>query len=783
MNFRGFFSDFECHEYAVFFTMDSNDENWTEIPLGPNPVVINYGSGSHLFSPTKISTCAINVLSNDYLEQLNTPYAQGIKVEVHNTTTNEIVWRGYLKPQIFNMAYENCMESIDLECSDCLASLQYVDYKPVNGKKQIVSFKDIIDQACDMAGVDGYYWPNNKMINRTTVLPNHLTISEQNFFTEDTDEPWTYFTVLEEMCKYLGLTLIQWETYFYFLDVQTFHNNERMSMTFYAKNTHYSGVQETLDASVTISESTYKGSGHQISYEPIYNRATVRSNFYYPDYFLPDIADEDKLTNRYGGTKLMEIPSVINQPSTTNGVAKKTYDNEKFEGDIRYAPVLYNKDGNRRFDAQDTIYEYYNRMFDHEWYESKYYDYDTLQPVDLPDSAKSSTACTKMWIGGTIVETGNVPVTDTASTLNHELVSSISLEKYVCLSRHSGFWGYWQDVENIQNLPPAFILKSGFTNPIITDSGNTYLAIYAEGLFERYPDRNYINPDWVEGVSKGNAVASTHVRPRLVFKLGIGDYYWNGTDWTTTEKKFDIALESNELEYTIIGKKKTYPGDNWNQERKILNNIPWSDWTGLKGYKIPLPDFLDLNQDITFELCIQPEINHIATGSPYYKETSAGDQSAFCWVKDLSVKIANKQMDEWKKEDVVYGGEEDGMIDANSVMELEEITMKFTTFPGRGGVSYSNVGDAINGGFLEGIIENDIVPSYQSLKPEENVLSKYINQYSSQTIKEELTVDMDIAPFQKIYDAYWGNTKHFVWDGAEINLKEARQRITIVQTK
>ena len=388
-----------------------------------------------------------------------------------------------------------------------------------------------------------------------------------------------------------------------------------------------------------------------------------------------------------------------------------------------------------------------------------------------------------MWVGGTIVDTGSLQITDTGAT-NYELASSISLDKYVCIAKRGTYWGnniFGQ--EDIQNLPPALALKTGYTNPIITDSGNTYLAIYAEGLFERYPDRNYINPDWVEGISKGNAVMSSHVRPRLVFKLGIGDYYWDGTDWTTGETKFNIYLESNEIEYTIIGDKKKYPGENWNTDRKILNNIPWSDWTGLSGYKIPLPNYLDLNQDITFELCVQPDINYIATGSPYYKETSAGNQSAYCWVKDLSVKIANKQMDEWKEEDVVYGGEEDGQIDANSVMELGEITMKFTTFPGKGGVSYSNVGDAINGGFLTGIIENDISPSYQSLKPEENVLYKYINQYSSQTIKENLVVDMSINPFQKIYDEYWGNSKHFVWDGAEINLKEARQTITIVQTK
>lgn len=218
-----------------------------------------------------------------------------------------------------------------------------------------------------------------------------------------------------------------------------------------------------------------------------------------------------------------------------------------------------------------------------------------------------------------------------------------------------------------------------------------------------------------------------------------------------------------------------FNGDNWNKDRESLNNIPFTDWTGADGFKIPLGG-IDMNGMITFHINLPAKLASLSFGTP--KDYSG--QNHWCWLKDISLKIYNKAGEETDKSDVVYGGEDDGVIDENSVNELDEITCKITTFPGKGRLSYSNVGNALSGGFLSAVTE-----TYQSntpRKPEENLIERYINQYSTQTIKEQLVQDMYCYPFIKYYDEYWQG-KQFVWQGAEIDYRDARQTIDITEIK
>ena len=772
MNYRGYFQSDDRKSYVVMLNADSG-ETFTEVPLAGDPVVINYGSDSLIFSPTKISTCSVSILSSGYLEDLYTAYNHGVAVQVYCTTDQSIVWQGYLKPQIYSQTYESCLESTEFVCSDCLASLKYVDYKTVGERKQIVTFKDIIDQACTLAGVDGYYWDNSKLLESNIVLtPDKLTISEQNFYTKDTDEPWAYFTVLEEMCKYLGLTLFQWGSFFYFVDYQTFHANSSLTMYLYLKANDYAGEgTRTMDAPVTITEKKYRGTGHSISFEPLYKKATVKSNFYYPDYYIPDLDNTDKRTNRNGGSKCVEIPAHIN--------TIQIKDNE-FSGNTAYTPVYILK-GKQKYDADDSKYVYYRRLMDHDNYESVYYT-SGLTPTTPPDADLPTSRITRDYISGQLVEFGYADRGGDTTDASYELASSISFSKYLLIHQWDQpefRWGSANIQNHVNDYPTIFKLKSGFTNPIIFGD-DSYLCLFANAQFERYDDREYYNPDWTDEASlKGAWQTGTdaNVRPYLNFKLGIGNKWWNGTGWTTTETSFWVKArtEASEDDASIPD------GSNWNKDREILNNVPFTDWTGADGYKIPLDSTLDPNAEIKFFVNMPIKLAYINLANIDVTTGTSG-QNHWCWLNNLALTIHNKLTEEKEESDIVYGGDDDGLIDANSMMELNEITCKFTTFPGDAPLSYSNVGLA-TGGFLSGLVEPCLIVSHVSQKPEENLLTKYINQYSSQTIKEELTVGLDILPFQKIYDEYWGNSKHFVWDGAQINLKEARQTITIVQTK
>lgn len=83
----------------------------------------------------------------------------------------------------------NEYETIELEAADSISSLQYIDYSPTNDRG-IVSFKTIIDNICDACGnLKGYYWGTSKKIDSSILTPDLLAISEQNFYSSDTDEP------------------------------------------------------------------------------------------------------------------------------------------------------------------------------------------------------------------------------------------------------------------------------------------------------------------------------------------------------------------------------------------------------------------------------------------------------------------------------------------------------------------------------------------------------------------------------------------------------------------
>lgn len=311
---------------------------------------------------------------------------------------------------------------------------------------------------------------------------------------------------------------------------------------------------------------------------------------------------------------------------------------------------------------------------------------------------------------------------------------------------------------------------------------DSYLCLAATAKFERYEDRQYINPDWTSEPSTDGSFFSRNttwgiVRPFLNFKLGIGGWWWNGSAWTQTETSFWVKCRTEEDE----DNPEIPDGGNWNQDREILNNIPFSDWTGADGYKIPLNNNINPNAEITFCVNMPIKLAFVNVSGLDVKTQTSG-QNHWCWISGLKLTIHNKLSREIKDSDIVYGGEENGQIDANSVMELSDVDLKITTYPEDMPLSYSHVGVA-GGGFLTGIIENSIVPSYTSRKPEENLIRRYIHQYSTQTIKEELVVGTDITPFQKIYDAYWTDNKHFVWNGTTINLAQGNQTIKIVETK
>ena len=65
--------------------------------------------------------------------------------------------------------------------------------------------------------------------------------------------------------------------------------------------------------------------------------------------------------------------------------------------------------------------------------------------------------------------------------------------------------------------------------------------------------------------------------------------------------------------------------------------------------------------------------------------------------------------------------------------------------------------------------------------PEEAIIEKYVKQYSTPSLKENVVLDLTFTPSQLITDTYWN--KDFVIVAQEIDYKMCSQTITLLQKK
>ena len=388
------------------------------------------------------------------------------------------------------------------------------------------------------------------------------------------------------------------------------------------------------------------------------------------------------------------------------------------------------------------------------------------------------------YVGATIVDLATFDKPMNTQKYNYETESNITFDRYIMIhqadqpDRCHPKWRWDIDAMALAPLndsqieaeyPAIFELNNGYVNPMIIDN-KAYVAIDTEAIFERY-DLEYINPDWTKensntgslGLFSPPTTGTLTVVPCLIFKLQIGNKYWSSGGWTTTDSCFCVNLgtdktDSNETDYTAW----------WNTPHPALNNIDWTDWAGVSGYKIPLDPSLDFTQDIKFWIMMPSKLQAIETTLPY------DGVNNYCWVKKLDFNFATKESLKYDLADILY----ENVISSGSVNTLADVTMRLTTYPSQGAHSYSSV--ALDGTLLTKMkkVGLDDVANV----PEENVVKVYTNQYHTPTIKQTLTLQSYISPFSIIKDPTLDN-RYFGVLGTTIDFAMDRQTMTLIEMK
>lgn len=403
--YRGTFKNINNDGYTVEIIPKGTEGHVDEITLSANPVTISRKSES-LFSEIKPLSCTIEIMTDKILPNLYSKNLKDVTVNVYNR--NLKVFSGYLTPYIYSQPYANVLDILQLEAVSKLSVLKDINYTPVNGglNKSIVSFKDIIWHILtDGAGYDentlrvAYRFGTEQSLN-------DFKISESNFYDDDDEKtPWKMDEVLTHICRYLGVSCIEFEDdWIYLLDYQQIANSTSFNANVIGRNvntvtvtskcavcgytvTYYdipqqcsscgqSGTMQKVDKGVEdsvlyeqgiektriITKDDFKSNDSSISYDDIYNKAEVEVNGYELEELCPDLFDEKNNHHMvsYGGNSTI----IVNNVSLSGNVTHQVYQTKKLaNANTNWKHYFYRmSDGTELYDYEDYYGSNYNYL-------------------------------------------------------------------------------------------------------------------------------------------------------------------------------------------------------------------------------------------------------------------------------------------------------------------------------------------------------------------------------------------------------------------------------------
>lgn len=475
----------EIYNLEIITNNDTSQQQ--NVELASDPVIVNVES-DELYKPCKYSTITVRLIQDSLNFDFYNKTAQGNKI-ILKDSGNNILFIGYLTPNLYDMGFESDREVIELEGIDSLATLKYYSYTPVKEKRGVISFLELIRNILKKCNsYNSFYISTNKYTDQSKPLIENLIISEQNFFDES-DDAMKFNEVLEEVCKFLNVTCIADGDSVYFLDYDAIKNGIN---TYYKYSVDSgSSTTVTLNSNINIAESTYSENGTTISLDDVYNKVTVQDSLYSFDSAFPDYFDNKYLTNK---------TSIVG--------------NEDFEAfEVREQEVEGQK------------YKIYSQYFVSNLTNEYWYNNGTSSIV--PDQISFDKLNNELTRCGILLRQFVYKVEDYS-----EEPTALNFDEYILINSHNWPTTNGKDYDRKYitiSTKPETQYFSGGNNMYFIISGSIKLLWY-NLLFS--PEHS-----WDYEVGFNNDVS-------IKCMLKLGDNYFDGEKWVKTESTFNLVFDT-----------------------------------------------------------------------------------------------------------------------------------------------------------------------------------------------------------------------------------------------
>lgn len=842
MKYIGEFTTRDNEDIEVLIISHQDESEIVELTMSGEPVIISGGTGDSIYTPVKGYEATIEFLSDDYYFDMYSSTVTGTSVIVTNKTNGRVLFRGYLTPCIYEQDFVS-LDRIQLSAVSSLSALENIKYETYS--RETKSFKSIIVDILGKVGLSGFYFPDNiKLTDNSSNILSNIFISEENFFDDDDEQtPWSCKEVLEEIAKYFGVTCTMINGDVWFIDYDRIKNGNTIYNYYSRENVSI----VTVDPDITLKRDNFRHADMAISLDETYGKITVNSNTYEIDNVFPDDPFDEK-----NMTVIPEYsPYVTYIHEKTKSSHKyflwwtwdhQTVTTEQKEIFVKYFTSKYIQtswyDSSHNYLSNKPPYDFVHTSSNSDEYKNfnkagcaiiKEAHYDLL---DVEPSSLS-------WRDYIIVSNGVRKGKDADDSLSNSIY--YDTPTYGDEGEPDPFrWGikYWEDgwedwewrypynskqdaerrAESVKtqlrnagyllredaSVPPStpvFNFKSNLG--IKYSSGNSnklYLVFQGNAMLTE----QYILPisdvseslDPTELKVQDYSIGGFNVIP---CRLKIGNKYWNGSSWTTTESTFSIKIGEVEKKQNKNGSYSLLEHLYMDKWMPFRNDVSYT--MGLDcgdGVAVPLPSSQNLSGDVEFSIYAMSMKENSKVVSPkvaYWEEFphwgEEGEQEGgrigyveipivqrgtrFCIIKDLKIGFYSSD-NEWyntkeDEKDIIYTN----VIDDSFYGEFDDIELKINTqvdgkLPSKSSVMTSS-------GYVTKLYDSVL---RESKVPEERIVEKYYKHYRTPKKKLSFTTKDPVDLNDRIYWDYFEN-ETFVVDSFEYNVKDNERTVYLVE--
>lgn len=728
-----------------------------------SPVMISQSSDG-IFSPIKSRSCTIKLVTKDVYFDIYSGSSHGTSVAVNNLTKSECLFYGYVTPCQYNQPYLYNNE-IEIEAVDAISTLQDFKYSYLNGKESSVAIMDIIKKLIDIAGYSGkIYMQYNGNKLKVLQIPTQFEYINDDIFFEDDGEASDCYAVLEEICNFYGISCVPYGNDVFFVDYQVIAYVEDDNLLYTDLK---SLVNSTFYITDSITKEDYAGDDQNLEMDEVYNKINIKAD-------VAEVKDDD-----LGVDPEDDAKSSTYYDTRIDGGERS--DGKKWAIASRYFEYIQGTSANDNSDNWQTPINC-NIIADSVGYKlagrfDKTYPSISLARMAFPYGNGAGTF-------NTIVGQCCLPTQQFGYESTKEMPYSAKWNNMLSFFTQ-GYWlhKYYKEdnvgalSEDLQHQWETFIYEQrlGGYKPVLiynspkyvnyspAESDKTsYLCFTGNLLYQRecnYDKVHYnvwtINEDtnYCDGINtpltefgcsgtdnaysrrKGDADYNKGWN-MLKLKLSIGNKYWNGSQWTTTESTCFIPYHKD----NVVTDDECLIWTGWN---KPVTNHNYTYKVNKDAFVIPINKDDNLQGYLHLEVYM-PKIpwNNQLYRENNYLRINYNNIPPVIFMKDFGLTLCSTDNSE-KWYDVFEDDEEDddiiysNPIDSNNVTDMDDLELKINTYNSQKPIAKSYIIEPsiVDGKVVEDSFKYHTAGFYDNLignykRQEMNLVDKYYNHYS-----------------------------------------------------